>query len=363
MDRTARPEITSPNTHGGGAAALIFDEMLGEFVPAAENEFAARWHNLADPRLGAAAISATDEWFAPKTRLLDHKPPRFIANEYDDHGKWMDGWETRRLRIPGHDHCVVRLAGAGRIRGVNIDTSHFTGNYPPFASIDACHSKSGPDVSTKWIEVLPAVPLRGHVSNLFPVENDGVWTHVRLNIYPDGGVARLRVYGDFHLDRQAAGDAPVNLAAIEHGAWMVACSDQHYGSPANILYPGIGASMAEGWETRRRREPGNEWAIFRLARPGTVRQIVVDTTHFKGNYPDRCSIQAATLSDNEAMATTASMFWDELLPEQKLEMNRAHAFEKEIVHLGPVTHVRFNLIPDGGVNRLRLIGTQVPPAR
>lgn len=360
MDKIARPENASTGMSSGGTAGLIFDEILGEFVPAAENDFAAQWHNLADPRLGAAAISATDEWFAPKERLLDPKPPQFIANKYDDHGKWMDGWETRRLRIPGHDHCVVRLAATGRVRGVNIDTSHFTGNYPPFASLDACHSKSAPDKSTKWVEILPSVPLRGHVSNLFPVANDGAWTHVRLNIYPDGGVARLRVYGDFHRDWQALGDAPVNLAAIEHGAWMVACSDQHYGSPANILYPGIGASMGEGWETRRRREPGNEWAIFRLASPGTIGRVVVDTTHFKGNYPDRCSIQAANFSGHEALAAAASMFWSELLPEQKLEMDSVHNFEKEVARLGPVSHVRFNVIPDGGVNRLRLFGRSTP---
>lgn len=347
---------------GGGGAGLIFDEILGEFVPAAENELAAQWHNLADPRLGAVALSATDEWFAPKERLLDPGPPQFIANKYDDHGKWMDGWETRRLRVPGHDHCVVKLAGPGRVRGVNIDTRHFTGNYPPLASVDACRSDAEPDRSTQWTEILASVALEGDKPNLFRIENDGRWTHVRLNIYPDGGVARLRVYGEFSRPWTAERDAVVNLAAFEQGAWMVACSDQHYGSPANILYPGVGQSMGEGWETRRRREPGNEWAIFRLASPGIVDKVVVDTTHFKGNYPDRCSIQAAALPGNEAIAVTASMFWSELLPEQKLDMDRVHTFEKEVGRLGPVTHVRFNVIPDGGVNRLRLWGRASIPA-
>lgn len=354
MEKIAKGANTSARPAGGGAD-MIFDEILGQFVPAAENELAAKWHNLADPRLGAAAISASDEWFAPKERLLDPLPPQFIPNKYDDHGKWMDGWETRRLRAAGHDHCVVKLAGAGYVTGFNIDTSHFTGNYPPLASVEGCHSKGTPDSFAEWVEILSCMALDGNRSNIFEVEKNGPWTHVRLNIYPDGGIARLRVYGEFHPAWENQRDTLVNLGAIEHGAWLVACSDQHYGSPANILYPGVGTSMGEGWETRRRREPGNEWAIFRLAALGTVSRVIVDTTHFKGNYPDRCSIQAAVLSGSEATAATASMFWRELLPEQKLEMDRVHIFE-EVAHLGPITHVRFNVIPDGGVNRLRLFG-------
>jgi allantoicase len=341
---------------GSGRAGLIYDENLGEFVPAAENELAACWHNLADPRLGASVVSASDEWFAPKERLIEPHPPRFIPGKYDDHGKWMDGWETRRKRAPGHDHCVVMLAKTGRIRGFCIDTSHFTGNHPTAASVDACRSSDAPNESTNWAEVLPPVPLEGDAQHLHQVDNDGLWTHVRFNIYPDGGVARLRVYGEIHSDWKALGDSLIDLAAIENGGWLVDCSDQHYGSPANILHPGVGASMGEGWETRRRREPGNEWALFRLACPGAVARIVVDTTHFKGNYPDRCSIQAASHTGDEASAVTASIFWPDLLAEHRLEMDRVHTFEQEVIDLGAITHVRFNMIPDGGVNRLRLFG-------
>ena len=336
-------------------AGLIFDETLGEFVPASENTLAERWPNLADPRLGAVAVFANNEWFAPKERMLEPRPARFIPDRYDDHGKWMDGWETRRRRTTGHDYCIVRLSATGRIRGFDIDTSHFTGNFPPSASIDACRCSGDPDDATTWTEVLPPVALEGNAHHVRPIDNDGLWTHVRLNIYPDGGVARLRVYGEIVRDRDGAEE--MDLAAIEHGGWLVDCSDQHYGSPANILYPGVGATMAEGWETRRRREPGNEWALFRLACAGTVRKIVVDTTHFKGNYPDRCSIQAAAHAADESSAVASSLFWRELLPEQKLEMDRVHTFEDEVAFLGTVTHVRFNMIPDGGVNRLRLFGT------
>ena len=318
------------------------------------DDFASRWPNLADSRLGAVALHASDAWFAPAERMLQPAPAEFHAGRYDDHGKWMDGWETRRKRTTGHDYCIVRLAGCGGIKGVDIDTSHFTGNYPPSASIDACRTEGDPDEATEWREILPPVPLSGDAHHLHGVASDGPWTHVRLNIYPDGGVARLRVYGPFARDW--TGVAEADLAAIENGGWLVACSDQHYGSPANILYPGTGATMAEGWETSRRRVPGNEWALFRLACPGVISRVVVDTTHFKGNYPDRCSIQAALHGADDSSAVASSLYWSDLLGEQKLAMDKVHVFESEVADLGTVSHVRFNMIPDGGVNRLRLFG-------
>jgi allantoicase len=341
---------------------LIFDELRGEFVQSSENLFAARWVNLADPRLGAEAIFATDEWFAPKERLIDPDRPVFVPGKYDDNGKWMDGWETRRKRTEGHDFCIVKLGVVGTIKGINLDTSHFTGNYPPAASIEACNVPSKPDGTTKWTEILSTVSLTGHAHHLHPVDHEGIWTHVRLNIYPDGGVARLRVYGLVYRDWKQLSNSGglIDLIAIENGGWLVGCSDQHYGSPINILYPGTGSSMAQGWETRRRREPGNEWALFRLGTAGSIKRIAIDTTHFKGNYPDRCSLHAGNIryEGNDAV-TSESMFWRLLLPEQKLQMDSLHIFEKEIADLGMVTHVRFNVIPDGGVNRLRLFGIPV----
>jgi len=335
----------------------IFDENLGQFVSSAGNPFT-RFVNLADSRLGAVALAASDEWFAPKERLLDPAPPVFISGKYDDHGKWMDGWETRRRRIPGHDWSVIRLGVPGLIRGVDIDTSHFVGNYPPAASLDACHCDDDPTEKTIWIEILPAAALRGNAHHLLAVTDERVWSHLRLNIYPDGGVARLRIYGEARPDWSKIDHGHlIDLAAIVNGGRLVSCSDQFYGSPANMLYPGIGANMGEGWETRRRREPGNEWAVFTIGRRGRIRRIIVDTTHFKGNYPDRCSILAADVTaGTDQLIVPQSMFWPTLLPEQMLGMDSEHVFQPEIINLGPITHVRFNNIPDGGVNRLRLFG-------
>jgi len=322
------------------------------------NDFATQYINLADPRLGAAAISASDDFFAPKERLLDPAPAQFIPGKYDDHGKWMDGWESRRKRVEGYDHCIVRLALPGIVKGVDIDTSHFTGNYPPAASIDACLSDGDPTGTMHWTEVLPPTRLKGNSHHLLAVHGDSIWSHVRLNIYPDGGVARLRVYGQVHRDWSKIGKSkPIDLAAALNGGRAVAWSDRHYGSPATLLLPGRGETMGDGWETARRRQPGNEWAILQLGHPGTLKRVEVDTHLYKGNYPDRCSIQAGYLTaGTDQSAVTQSMFWRTLLPEQKLQADHIHVFEREVADLGGVTHVRFNAIPDGGVMRLHLFG-------
>jgi allantoicase len=270
----------------------------------------------------------------------------------------MDGWESRRKRTEGHDYCVVKLGLPGSIIGFDIDTSHFTGNFPPAASIDACRIDGEPGHGTKWSEIVPATSLAGNTHNFAPVTDERAWTHLRLNIYPDGGVARLRAYGRVAIDwSQVDRKLLVDLAAVTNGGRAIACSDQHYGSPMQVLYPGRGANMGDGWETRRRREPGNDWAIFALGHRGHIRKIEVDTAHFKGNYPDRCSILAADITaGTDQSLVTQSMFWRTLLPEQKLEMDRQHVFQKEVEDLGPITHVRLNIIPDGGVSRLRLWG-------
>jgi allantoicase len=326
-------------------------------LPLDAPDFTRRYLNLADPRLGAEAMSASDDFFAPKERMLNPEPAIFIPGKYDEHGKWMDGWETRRKRVAGHDWCIVRLGRAGVIKGVDLDTSHFTGNYPAAASIEACHS---PDLNTsdlpQWREILPATNLKGDSHHYLPITGDQGYTHVRLNIYPDGGLARFRVYGQPLRDWDASDRAVLyDLAAMENGGYVVAANNQHFGAAANMLMPGRGIHMGDGWETRRRREPGSDWCIIALGHAGKIKRVEVDTAHFKGNYPDRCSLQAArVLGGTDDSLIPQSMFWPTLLAEQKLEMDRQHSFAGELAELGPVSHVRFNIIPDGGVSRLRL---------
>jgi allantoicase len=323
-------------------------------------EFTRRYVNLADPRLGAQALEASDDFFAPKERMLNPEPAVFIPGKFDDHGKWMDGWETRRKRSTGYDWCVIKLARPGVIKGIDVDTSHFTGNFPPAASIEGAHVAEGaPNQSTQWTEVVPSTTLQGNSHHYLDVAAGQPFTHLRVNVYPDGGIARLRVYGQPQLDwTNADKNTLVDLGAMENGAYLVGTNNQHFGLASTLLMPGRGVNMGDGWETRRRREPGNDWCIVALAQPGIIKKVEVDTAHFKGNYPDRCSLQAARVTGGtDSSLVTQAMFWPVLLGEQKLQMDKQHFFESELEALGPVTHVRFNIYPDGGVSRLRLFGT------
>jgi allantoicase len=318
--------------------------------------------DLANPRLGAQALAASDDFFAPVERMLNPEPAQFVPGKYDANGKWMDGWESRRKRVAGHDWALVKLGVRGVIRGFDVDTSHFVGNYPPAVSIEATVSASDTEdvlAAANWTEILPLTPLGPSRHHLLESTSDGAWTHLRVNIHPDGGIARLRVYGQVAgaLDHVPA-DELVELAALANGGRPVSWNDASFGSSvANLLLPGRGLSMGDGWETRRRREPGNDWCVLALAAPGSIEKIEVDTAFFKGNYPDRCSIQAALVTGGtDHSITTQSLFWPALLPEQRLSADALHSYTEELARLGPVSHVRFNIFPDGGVSRLRLWG-------
>ncbi len=322
-------------------------------------DFARQGINLASPRLGSHGLSASDEFFAPLCRLLHDDPPRYIAGKYDDNGKWMDGWETRRKRGPGHDHCLVRLGVSGVIHGVDIDTSHFTGNFPAAASLEASLVTGPPDDGTEWHEIVQATPLAGNAHHYVGVDDPRPFNCLRLNIYPDGGVARLRVYGQPvpSWDGQDAGSRH-ELSALANGGRVVAVSDDHYGGTWRILTPGRGINSGDGWETRRRREPGNDWIIIALGAIGTIEEVEVDTAHYKGNYPDACSLQAARSEGGTDRSLVAqSLFWPEVLAPQKLRMDHVHKFaEAELKADGPVSHVKLNIHPDGGVSRFRVFG-------
>ncbi len=321
-------------------------------------EFIQQWINLAQPRLGARVVSCTDDFFAECSRMLKPEAPIWIADKFDDNGKWMDGWESRRRRGGGYDHAVVRLGLAGEIKGVEIDTSHFTGNYPPEASLEACYSDSDPDDATRWSTQLPTTELRGDSHHYYAINNDACFNHVRLNIFPDGGIARLRVHGKVMSDPALLDKSALhNLAAVELGARAIGWNDAHYGAVENLLNPGKGINMGDGWETRRRREPGHDWCLIELGHAGTVEELILDTAFFKGNYPDSCSIQAALIdSETAGSIVTLSESWPELLPAQKLEMDREFYFRDELQSIGPVSHIRVNIFPDGGLSRVRVLG-------
>src|SRR6266849_1067973 len=327
--------------------------------------------DLASERLGGRAIATNDEFFAAKENLLKESKPVFIEGKYTTRGKWMDGWETRRRRTPGYDWCVIRLGLPGIIRGVVVDTSFFRGNYPEHFSLEACDLGTKPPYKnekkrletseTRWIELLPQTGLKGDSQNLVSVEHDSRFTHVRLKIYPDGGVARFGVHGEAVPDFKQLSGKEIDLAAVGNGGSVVTSSDQFFGIPRNLLMPDRARNMGDGWETRRRRGPGHDWVILKLGMPGVIRRIAVDTAHFKGNFPESCSMEACQANGSAADALmSASQEWKQFLPLTKLKADHQHVLN-HLEDIGPATHVRFNIYPDGGVSRLHIFGRPLAP--
>jgi allantoicase len=325
-------------------------------------DFVRTYANLASPRFGTVAVEASDEFFAAKERMLQDAEPVFIPDKYDDHGKWMDGWESRRRRGPGNDWCLLRLGVTAVVRGLDVDTRHFTGNYPQAARLEGCLADERP-ADRAFTPLMPVRSLGPDAHHYFEVDDRHPVNWLRLQILPDGGIARLRVYGEpvpqWHT---FAPDAVHELSALANGGRIVAFNDAHYGDPWAILAPGQAVNAGDGWETRRRRQPGHDWIILALGHPGLVERIEIDTTRFKGNYPDQASVQAATVSAGTTQSIiTQSMFWDEMLSARKLGPDRVHVFDgNEIAALGPVTHLRLAIRPDGGVSRFRAFGRLAP---
>jgi len=320
--------------------------------------------DLAAERFGGAVVSANDEFFAPKESLIKAAAPEWREGVYTERGKWMDGWETRRRRTPGHDWAILRLGLPGVVRGIVIDTSYFTGNFPEQASIDACSVAGMPSADwlqgddVPWQTLLPTSSLSGNTQNTFAIAASPRFTHLRLNIFPDGGVARLRVHGDVVPDERVfAAGREVDLAAIENGGYVVSCSDMHYGHRQNLIMPGRSTHMGDGWETKRRRGPGHDWSLVKLARRGTIDRIELDTDHFKGNAPGRCMIECCDVTTGSFDAQSAD--WRPVVAETPLEPHARHQFDD--LSAPPATHVRLNIYPDGGVARLRVFGRADAP--
>ena len=315
--------------------------------------------DLAAARLGGGVILANDEFFAPKESLLLEHAPVFIEGKYTERGKWMDGWETRRRRTPGYDWAIIRLGVPGRIHGFVVDTAFFRGNFPEACSIEGCALRGVPSPdelqAAPWRELLAKSQLQGDTRNLFAIASAERITHLRLNIFPDGGVARLRVHGEATPDwDRLKKRGQIDLAAVEHGGRVVAASDMFFGHRHNLIMPGRGIHMGDGWETKRRRGRGHDWVVVQLGHAGTIERLEVDTIHFKGNAPGTCKLEAVRADNMDDIPPETG--WQELLPMRPLQPDTLHTFEDELKKLDAVTHVRLNIFPDGGISRLRVFG-------
>jgi allantoicase len=310
-----------------------------------------RLPDLARRPVGGSVVWANDESFAERENLISGPEPGFRTYTFGHKGQVYDGWETRRRREGGEDRAIVRLGMAGVIEGVVVDTAFFTGNFPPFASVEATSAPGypAPDELADWETVVPKSPLGGDRKHYFAVSARRRYTHVRLTIYPDGGVARLRVHGSPVADPDLILPDALDLAALEHGARITGCSDMFYGAPGNLIAPGQATVMGEGWETARRRDDGNDWVEVELAAPGVIRLAELDTSHFKGNAPGWASVRGRD-------ARTGAEF--DVLPRTRLQPDTRHRFR--VGHVPEATHARLDIYPDGGMARLRLFGGLTP---
>lgn len=312
--------------------------------------------DLAVRTLGGAVVWANDETFAEKENLIRPGKAVYQAATFGHKGQIYDGWETRRRREPGYDEAIVRLGAPGVVEAIIVDTGWFTGNYPPEISVEAAAVDGFPSTDelrseVDWVTIVPRSPVEGDTENRFKVASDGRWTHVKLTIYPDGGVARLRVLGRGRPDPKFLDAGPIDLSSLENGGYVTACSNMFYSSPNNLLFPGPPRAMGEGWETSRRRNDANDWVQVRLAGESVIALAELDTSCFLGNAPGAASLKGRC-DDGE---------WFDLLPRTRLQPDTRHRFVLD--HSDPVTEIRMDIFPDGGMARLRMFGRLTDTAR
>ncbi len=323
----------------------------------AATDLASRW-------LGGSVIAASDESFGEKEHLLDPGPAAFEPGHYGPRGEMVDGWETRRRREPGHDWALIRLGAPGVITAVDVDASFFTGNHPESCMVEACGAEGYPSPAELagpgrgWTQIVPRCAVRGDAHNTFGVSDPRRFTHVRLSIFPDGGVARLRVHGSALPDPREIDGLTIDLASQRYGGAVVASSDDFYASADMLNRPDMARSMGEGWETRRRRDSGHDFAVLRLAFAGQVRQLIVDTAHFR--YNASAAVEAWACAEDPVPPANSAV-WRSLLARTRLQPDTRH-----VLSAGPspaMTCIRLDAFPDGGLSRVRVIGDIDPAAR
>jgi len=316
--------------------------------------------DLAQPRLGTKVIYKTDDFFASANRIISPTEPVFKVGVFDKHGKWMDGWESRRKRTAGHDYIIIKLGKPGTIKKVDVDTSHFNGNQPAMISIEGANSNSNKINQLKWQPLLSKKKTKANSHHYFTVNSNKVFTHIKLNIFPDGGVARLRLYGSIAKSNKLK-DKKINLASLLDGSSVMACNNEHFGKAENILAPGKAKNMGDGWETRRRRGKGFDWLILNSLDGKEIDKIEISTHHFKGNFPSHCSLQAAYLpnSKNSKQIVKSSNTWKYLLKDAKLSANKVHVFKNNLMKKDKINFIKINIFPDGGISRFRIYGKSI----
>ena len=317
--------------------------------------------DLSQPRLGTKVIYKTDDFFGDVNRIINLNKPIWKDGVYDQNGKWMDGWETRRKRTEGHDYMILSLGKPGVISKIDIDTSFFNGNQPNTASIEGCYSeKNILNEEIQWQPILKKSKIKANSNNLFRINNKKTFNYIKLNIFPDGGVARLRLYGKISIDKLYFNqNSLIELSSLLNGSSIIAYNNEHFGKAENILAPGRAFNMGDGWETRRRRTKGYDWIIFKFGIPGYISDISIDTSHFKGNYPDKFSIQGNYIQENKNISKTKiindSTNWKYIINNEKLFPDKEHLYNDLIISR-KINYIKLNIFPDGGIARINIFG-------
>ncbi|KAF7732583.1 Allantoicase [Apophysomyces ossiformis] len=313
--------------------------------------------DLASAALGSSIVAVTDEFFAPASNMIKPEPPIHCPGRFVDTGAWMDGWESKRHN-PTYDWAVIKLGFAGSFRGFDIDTHYFTGNQAPAASVEAAFVPEGDALAkdVQWTEILPKVDLPPSCHNVFVLEKEtAVYTHLRLNNIPDGGIARFRAYGNVSPIWPKDNSKIIDLAFVGNGGRAVEVSNQHYTPGSNLLLPGRGQNMGDGWETKRSRVPNHsDHVVIRLGHKGHLLKAEIDTSHYKGNYPNKIVLKATT-SDKEV--PDASAEWITLIEPSSVGPHDQFYFD--LPHTDKTfTHAKIIIVPDGGLKRVRLYGVR-----
>ena len=338
-------------------------------------KLSSQYLDLLSERVNGRAIACSDDWFASCENLVKSGRGVFEPATFVSTGQVMDGWESRRSfarhyrRAAGaeqRDWCVLRMGLAGRIRYFDIDTNHFRGNAPERVMVEATkldgELDGEPDENTVWTTLLESHAVDAHSQNVFSCDNSDTWTHLKLSMFPDGGIARFRAYGEVVPNPKHYVDGElIDLASVAIGARGVAASDMFYSSPQNLTLPNRGVNMGDGWETKRRRDKDNDWAIIELGLKGSIQKVVIDTAHFKGNFPDTASLSAINADEFKLSAEgllDSDLEWQTIIEETPLFADKEHLFISEIniPSDAEFTHVKLNIYPDGGVSRLRVFG-------
>lgn len=317
--------------------------------------------DLAQPRLGSKVIFKTDDFFASANRIINPSPAVFKEGLFDKNGKWMDGWESRRKRTSGHDFLIIKLGKSGSINKVDVDTSHFNGNQPSMISLEGCYSKSKNIKDLKWKTLIDKKKTKANSHHMFKSSSKSIFTHIKLNIFPDGGVARLRLYGSISKENNKFGNKTINLASLLNGASVIACNNEHFGKAENILAPGKAKNMGDGWETRRRRNKGFDWLILNPINGKKIDKIEISTHHFKGNFPSHCSLQAAFVPNKKSSSSIikSSVKWKFLLNKVNLSANKTHVFKNILMKNDKINFIKINIFPDGGISRFKIFGKSI----